>query len=201
VLVIPKANPDADISGIRRQVVERLDYLLPSGAALQTIMRDMALGGGKLLRPVFMMIVGRQFECDSRVLLDAGCAIEMVHAASLVLDDLPSMDNSPERRGLPAAHIRFGINATILAALALLGRAFSVISSEPLFQPHTHGPLTAILAKAVGVDGLVGGQFQELRLNASSVSPEQIQFVNVRKTAALFFAVVEMAACIAGVDG
>ena len=95
---------------------------------LQSIMREMT-AQGKRLRPTFVIIAGRLLGCNSKALIDAGCAIEMVHAASLAVDDLPCMDNSISRRGLPAIHVRFGDAAAILGAVALLGRAFQTVTS------------------------------------------------------------------------
>jgi geranylgeranyl pyrophosphate synthase len=155
---------------------------------------------GKRLRPIFLVLVGRLLGCNSRALIDAGCAIEMVHAASLAVDDLPCMDNSVSRRGLPAIHVRFGSAATILGAVALLGRAFQTVTSPERFPLETRVALAAVLARAIGSDALPGGQFDDLNLAKVGSGVESRQ-INMRKTGALFVAGVDAASCVAKVDG
>jgi geranylgeranyl diphosphate synthase type II len=192
-------NAERSIFAIRHEIDCRLHELLPSAGNLQFIMREMT-AQGKRLRPTFLVIAGRLLGCNSRALIDAGCAIEMVHAASLAVDDLPCMDNSVSRRGLPAIHVRFGDAAAILGAVALLGRAFQTVTSPDRFPLETRGALAAVLARTIGSDALPGGQFDDLNL-LKVASAVELQQINTRKTGALFVAGVEAAACVAKVDG
>jgi geranylgeranyl diphosphate synthase, type II len=192
-------NAKRSIFAIRREIDFRLHELLPSGGNLQSIMREMT-AQGKRLRPTFVIIAGRLLGCNSKALIDAGCAIEMVHAASLAVDDLPCMDNSISRRGLPAIHVRFGDAAAILGAVALLGRAFQTVTSPERFPLETQGALAAVLARTIGSDALPGGQFDDLKL-VKVASTVELRQINKRKTGALFVAGVEAAACVAKVDG
>jgi geranylgeranyl diphosphate synthase type II len=162
-------------------------------------MREMT-ARGKRLRPTFLVIVGRLLGCNSQALIDAGCAIEMVHAASLAVDDLPCMDNSVSRRGLPAIHVRFGDAAAFLGAVALLGRAFQTVTNPDRFPLETRGALAAVLARTIGSDALPGGQFEDLNL-VKAASAVELRQINSRKTGALFVAGVDAAACVAKVDG
>jgi geranylgeranyl diphosphate synthase type II len=162
-------------------------------------MREMT-AQGKRLRPTFLVIAGQLLGCNSRALIDAGCAIEMIHAASLAVDDLPCMDNSVSRRGLPAIHVRFGDAAAILGAVALLGRAFETVTNPDRFPLETRGALAAVLARTIDSDALPGGQFDDL--NPVKVgSAIELRQINTRKTGALFVAGVEAAACVAKVAG
>ena len=148
------------------QLALRRSKANPSGKSagnLQFIMREMT-AQGKRLRPTFLVIAGRLLGCNSSALIDAGCAIEMIHAASLAVDDLPCMDNSVSRRGLPAIHVRFGDAAAILGAVSLIGRAFQTVTSPDRFPLETRGALAAVLARTIGSDALPGGQFDDLNL-------------------------------------
>ena len=192
-------NAERSILAIRHEIDCRLHELLPSVDNLQSIMREMT-AQGKRLRPTFLVIAGRLLGCNSRALIDAGCAIEMVHAASLAVDDLPCMDNSVSRRGLPAIHVRFGDAAAILGAVALLGRAFQTVTSPDRFPLETRGALAAVLARTIGSDALPGGQFDDLKL-VKVASAVELRQINTRKTERLFVAGVDAAACVAKVDG
>jgi geranylgeranyl diphosphate synthase type II len=192
-------NAGRTIFAIRNEIDCRLHELLPSAGDLQFIMREMT-AQGKRLRPTFLVIAGRLLGCNSSLLIDAGCAIEMVHAASLAVDDLPCMDNSVSRRGLPAIHVRFGDATAILGAVALLGRAFQTVTNPNQFSVETRGNLASVLARTIGSDALSGGQFDDLNL-AKVASAVELRRINSRKTGALFVAGVEAAACVAKVDG
>jgi geranylgeranyl diphosphate synthase type II len=201
---IPVSEDESvDPRAIRCQVERRLRYWLPpESRPLAQCMREIVVAPGKRMRPVLTVLVGRGLNCRSPGLLDAACAIEMVHAASLVLDDLPCMDDATVRRGLPAAHLQFGEATVILAAVALLSRAFGILASEHLFPPHVGNQLVSMLAETVGTDGLAGGQYDDLVSGLDGLSLRQISTINRRKTGALFVAAVAMGATIAGVrDG
>jgi geranylgeranyl diphosphate synthase type II len=191
-----------EIEDIRVALEERIRYFLTEGGdqpdPLSAAMRAAALSAGKRMRPLLLMLVARDLGCTSPALLDAACAIELVHAASLILDDMPCMDDATLRRGKPTVHIQFGENVAILASVALLSRAFLILSQAQDITPAIRTRLTGALAETVGAQGLVRGQFQDL--HGGKRSPEDIATTNELKTGVLLGLSVEMAAIIAQAD-
>ena len=181
----------------------RLAELLPRPADRRDLvamaMREGALAGGKRTRPQMMLIAGRELGCDTPALLDLGCAIEMVHTASLVLDDMPCMDNAELRRGRPTIHRSFGEDVAALAAVGLLSQAFATVAALGGVAPGVRTQLVGVLACAVGPQGLVRGQCLDLR-DAGADGVDEIVDTNALKTGALFAAALEMTALLAGTD-
>ena len=144
-------------------VTVALDELLPRAGGpehrLTEAMRYAALGPGKRLRPFFALEAGRMFDAPERPVLRAACALECVHAYSLIHDDLPCMDNDDERRGRPALHRAYDEATALLAGNALHAAAFEIMA-----HPDTHddgavrAELVRMLAVAAGARGMVGGQ-------------------------------------------
>src|SRR3954469_8591257 len=130
---------------------------------LQMAIREAALGAGKRMRPLLMMLLARDLDCPPAGMLDAACAVEMVHAASLILDDMPCMDDAMLRRGRPTIHVRFGEDVAILAAISLLSRAFGLVASAPGVPADARTRMSSTLANAIGTKGLAMGQYQDLR--------------------------------------
>jgi geranylgeranyl diphosphate synthase type II len=129
--------------------------------------------------------------------LDAGCAIEMVHAFSLIHDDLPAIDNDDLRRGRPTCHKQFGEAMAILAGDALFALAFEVLSSgnapaDRLLQA------SRILSRAVGSDGLVGGEVVDVISEGQDVDHSTLEFIHTRKTGALIAAACEIGGLLGG---
>ncbi|AVR98907.1 polyprenyl synthetase family protein [Pseudoduganella armeniaca] len=181
---------------LRQEVDERIEALLAEGSdLLADAMRAAALGSGKRMRPLLLMLVARDLDCSSPGLIDVACAVEMVHAASLVLDDMPCMDNALLRRGRPAVHVQFGEDVAILAAIGLLSRAFCVLSSADGIPPAVRSRLVCTLSQTIGAQGLVRGQFQDLR--GGQRSADEIATTNELKTGVLLGVAVEMAAIVA----
>lgn len=192
----------SEMEDIRHQIEERLRLALPdNGRAdqLTAAMRAATLGTGKRMRPLLLMLVARDLGCTSPALLDAACAVELVHAASLILDDLPCMDDAKLRRGLPTVHRQFGEHVAILASVALLSRAFQLLSQAPDIPAQARTRLVGALADTVGAQGLVRGQFLDLHGNAQR-SLDDIARTNELKTGVLLGLSVEMAAIIADAD-
>jgi geranylgeranyl diphosphate synthase type II len=158
-------------------------------------MRAAALGAGKRMRPLLVMLVARDLGCTSPALVDVACAVELVHAASLILDDMPCMDNALLRRGRPTIHVQFGEDVTILAAVALLSRAFGILAAAHDVAPAVRARLVARLAETVGTQGLVQGQFLDLRGNRGT--ERDIAATNELKTGVLLGVAVDMAAIVA----
>ncbi|WP_285424056.1 MULTISPECIES: polyprenyl synthetase family protein [unclassified Pseudomonas] len=185
------------LSHVRASIEKRLDELLPESGNERDLvalaMRECTLAPGKRMRPILLMLAAEGLGHDGTCGLDLGCAVEMIHAASLVLDDMPCMDNAALRRGRPTVHLKFGEDVAILTAVALLSRAFGVIASISDLAPATRTQLVELAANAVGMQGLVRGQFQDLRDGQHPRSPEEIAVTNNLKTGVLFGAIVDMA--------
>ena len=154
------------------QVTVALDQLLPraDGAEERVVsaMRYAALGPGKRLRPFFAIECGRLFDLDERGPLRAGCALECIHAYSLVHDDLPCMDDDDMRRGRPTVHKEYDEATAVLAGDALLTFAFEILA-HPDTHPHgnVRAELITKLAQASGARGMVGGQMIDLAVTAA----------------------------------
>ena len=155
------------------------------------------LAPGKRLRPLLTMLTYFHFGRSDLAALDVACAIEMVHAASLVIDDLPAMDDSNLRRGQPTAHRKFGEDIAILSGIALLNQAYAVVANSPGLRSETQIDLMRLLCGAVGSEGLIGGQVMDLKLRGDAVEDQQLLKLNELKTSALFVAAAEAGARIA----
>ena len=180
---------------------ERLRHVMGDadpGDLLHSAMREAALGAGKRMRPLLMMLLARDLGCPPAGMLDAACAVELVHAASLILDDMPCMDNAMLRRGRPTIHVRFGEDVAILAAISLLSRAFALVSSAPGLPADARTRMSSTLANAIGTKGLAMGQYQDLRAGRDGRSGDDIAVTNELKTGMLFDVAVNMATVIAG---
>ncbi len=165
---------------------------------LDRAVRHAVLTPGKRIRPVLTILTSWELGAEGLQALDAACALEMVHAASLVLDDLPCMDDAPLRRGEPATHRAFGEDVAMLAAITLLSRAFATVGSAPGLSGEQRARLVTILAAAIGTEGLAGGQFRDLRGGKDlHQGMNKLRDANHKKTGALFVAAVEMGGVVA----
>jgi geranylgeranyl diphosphate synthase type II len=153
----------------------------------------------KRVRPVLTLLTAELCGGAAPAALTAACAIEMVHAASLVLDDLPSMDDAAVRRGKQATHIAFGEAIAILAAFGLLNGAFRTIARG--YEPPLASRMTALLSDAIGADGLIGGQAADLLGTDRQITFEMLERIHRGKTGALFSAAASSGALTAGASG
>ncbi|MBS9719087.1 polyprenyl synthetase family protein [Tianweitania sp. BSSL-BM11] len=168
----------------------------PDEPLVRTAVRESVMGAGKRVRPILVDLAARDLGYDQPAALQAGCAIELVHTASLLLDDLPCMDDALTRRGKPTVHIRFGEDVAVLAAIAMLGDAFGLAASVPGLSGEQRSALTLSLSQSVGMRGLVAGQYSDLR-NVGNVSENNVVELNDQKTGSLFVSAVEMAGILA----
>jgi geranylgeranyl pyrophosphate synthase len=122
--------------------------------------------------------------------LAVAVAVEYVHAASLVLDDLPSMDNAVRRRGRAAVHLAYGVATAELAAVTLLSRAFEIVARESGIAADVRTRISGELAAAIGASGCCGGQAADLAADPASVVLDELEAIHSRKTGALFVAAV-----------
>ena len=214
-MTAPPAPPSALaelLREVRAAVDARLPALLaaPEGAPdpldpLPPAVREALLSPGKRVRPALVVLAGDLFGVPREKLVDAGAAIEMVHAASLVLDDLPSMDDATTRRGRPALHLVHGESIAILAAVTLLVRAFGTLAEAGLHSrrgsglaPGTALDLVSRLADASGLSGLASGQALDLRTGGADATFDRLETIHARKTGALFVASAEFGAVVGG---
>ena len=163
---------------------------------LGAAMRYAVLGGGARLRPLLSLSVARVCGDPIPRLSDAAaCAVELIHAASLVHDDLPCLDDAAIRRSKPSVHRRFGVPTALLAGDALIVLAFEVIADETEFAPERIGALIGTLARGCGGRrGIAAGQAAELENDELSLS------LRLRKTSALFESASALGALAAGAD-
>ncbi len=158
-------------------------------------MRYTLLGPSKRVRGVLTLLAADLFG-STRDAMAAAAAIECVHASSLILDDLPAMDDTSTRRGGVANHLEFGEATAILAAVALLNLAFGHLAAA--YDAPLASALVRVLADAIGSDGLIGGQAEDLKLPAHPLRVAEIEPVDQRKTAVLFRAAAVAGAMVGG---
>ena len=186
------------------EVDRRLSILVPEAsgpaARLAEAARYALLAPGKRLRPLLAMAAAEHWGGDPADALDGGCAVEMVHAASLILDDLPSMDDASLRRGRATVHRAYGEDLAVLAAVALLARAFGVLSACSAIPPPARLRLLSELAEAVGFDGLTAGQTRDLH-QRDGAGLDDLAVLNRQKTGVLFEVSAMVGALAAGADG
>jgi geranylgeranyl pyrophosphate synthase len=190
------------VEGLRLQVDRRLAELIPAPNAEPGRLGEAAhyalLAPGKRFRPLLTLLAAEAFGAPIAKSLDVACAMEMVHAASLVLDDLPSMDDARLRRGRPTTHRVYGEADAILASVGLLTRAFGAIAESEALPPEDRSALVASLADAVGFSGLVAGQALDLSERNKPRTVAELDALNHRKTGVLMMAAAEAGARIGG---
>jgi geranylgeranyl pyrophosphate synthase len=179
-----------------RQRLERgLAELLPEAAeapaAIHEAMRYCLAAGGKRLRPVLLLAAADLYPRKADP-LPAAVSIECLHTYSLVHDDLPSMDNSPLRRGQPSAHVQFDEATAVLAGDALLTEAFRLLAHHYRGQPDVAVAVLGCLAEAADSRHLIGGQVVDTLSEDTDISPETLDYIHQHKTADLLTAALLM---------
>ncbi|RZI78480.1 MAG: polyprenyl synthetase family protein [Variovorax sp.] len=166
-------------------------------------MRYAVLDGGKRLRPLLVLAASEAVAGDPRAALRAACATELIHAYSLVHDDLPCMDNDILRRGKPTVHVKFGEAGALLAGDALQALAFELLTpGDGSVAPEVQARLCRLLACAAGSQGMAGGQAIDLASIGLALDEPQLRQMHRLKTGALLQGSVEMgAACATQVSG
>lgn len=167
-----------------------LDAMVPRAVGpeseLISAMRYAALGGGKRLRPFFVIECGRLFDLAEKQLLRVGAAVECVHAYSLIHDDLPCMDDDDLRRGRPTVHKAYTEALAVLAGDALQTLAFEILAHEDTHsQPRIRCELVCRLAQAAGARGMVGGQAVDMSAGGVEMETAMIARMQRMKTGAL----------------
>jgi farnesyl diphosphate synthase len=162
-------------------------------------MRHATLNGGKRMRPLLVYATGTAFGCDATALDHAAAAVELVHAYSLVHDDLPAMDDDALRRGKPTVHVAFGEATAILAGDALQSLAFELLAQAPL-PADARVAMLHELAVAAGARGMCGGQALDIDATGQEVAIDALRRLHALKTGALLRAAVRLGALAAAVD-
>lgn len=182
----------------------RLPALLPKPEerpeAVLRAMHYALTGPGKRLRPVLTLLVADLFGSRAEAVLDVACAVEMVHACSLIFDDLPAMDDAARRRGRPTVHLAYGEDVALLAGLALLNRAYALVAEGAqrlALHRYTTEDLIHHLAAAIGTGGLIGGQALDLLSRPEDLDLALLEYIHSHKTGALFMAAGELGAMAA----
>ena len=169
---------------------------------LHEAMRYATLGGGKRVRPLLCFAAGELVGAGAERLDIAAAAVEMIHAYSLVHDDMPCMDDDVLRRGKPTVHVEYDEATAMLAGDALQALAFHTLSEAKLAdEPATQLDMVRILAAAAGSRGMAGGQAVDLASTGKVLGLPELEFMHIRKTGALIRAAVRIGAgCGAGLD-
>ena len=179
-------------------VEQALEAWVPDDApaGLGGAMRYGVLDGGKRLRPLLVMAACDAVRGDTASALRAGVAVELIHAYSLVHDDMPCMDNDVLRRGKPTVHVKYGEAQAMLAGDAMQALAFEVLTPDNGMPAALQARLTALLARSAGHAGMAGGQAIDLASIGHPLSESELRDMHRRKTGALLQASVLMgAAC------
>lgn len=200
----PEPAPAVSWAPFRHDIEARLAVLLGDppggGSPVTAAMRYGTLSPGKRVRPLLLLLAARSLGVCTRSVIDVACALEMLHAASLYLDDLPCMDDATSRRGQPTVHAVFGEDVATLSAVALLTHALHTVATTPALPSSIRASMVAALTGAVGVQGLVAGQCDDLHAHVAGMSADSVEQINDRKTGALFAVAFELAAIAADSD-
>ncbi len=189
------------LSLITRARIERaLEHWLPAAdappATLHEAMRYSALAGGKYIRPLLVYATGQALHVSLDELDGPACAVELIHAYSLVHDDLPAMDDDDLRRGKPTCHRAYGEAIAILTGDALQSLAFHILAHDPAIKagPARRLKMIDTLAVASGSLGMAGGQAIDLEATGKALDLDELENMHARKTGALIRASVTLAA-------
>ncbi len=197
-------RPEARLACWSERVGGLLEFLIPPDRQpperLHAAMRYAALGAGKRMRPLLVYATGHALGASESQLDAAAAAVELVHAYSLIHDDLPAMDDDDLRRGRPTVHIAFDEATAILAGDALQALAFETLTSAP-HPADTCLRMLALLGGASGSLGMAGGQAFDLAATGQTIPIDQLERLHQHKTGALIRAAVGMGALAAGVGG
>jgi farnesyl diphosphate synthase len=187
------------MTAVQQRTERSLESLLPASdiapRRLHQAMRYATLGGGKRIRPLLCHAAGELAGADSARLDIAGCAVELIHAYSLVHDDLPCMDNDVLRRGKPTCHVEYDEATAMLVGDALQAQAFLLLSDHVLADdPLRQLEMLRLLAQAAGSRGMAGGQMIDIEGTGQILTRAELEFMHVHKTGALIRAAILLGA-------
>jgi farnesyl diphosphate synthase len=190
---------------IQRRTETALERYLPAPVTapvrLHAAMRYSVLGGGKRMRPLLCHAAGEALGADPQQVDIAACAVELIHAYSLVHDDLPCMDNDVLRRGRPTCHVEYDEATALLVGDALQTLAFQLLAEHPAARSSDRQlAMLTLLAQAAGSRGMAGGQAIDLAAVGMALSIEELEFMHIHKTGALIRAAVLLGAHAGAAD-
>lgn len=195
-------NSCCELETEREAIEKTLDELIPNtDSACKQLFesaRYAVLGGGKRLRPILTLLITKMLGGDIQTALLPACTIEIIHAYSLIHDDLPCMDNDDFRRGKPTVHKQYGESLAILTGDYLLTYAFEILAKAPDISASAKIELVTTLAHYSGSDGMIGGQVMDLAFEGKKISLDTLHLLHRSKTAALITAAIEFGSIIAG---
>jgi farnesyl diphosphate synthase len=199
--LVSGSSLDAALQQIQSEVDGAFDALLPipndARAPLVEAMRYAAIGGGKRVRPLLVAAVADLHGVDRNAAVFAGCAVEAIHAYSLIHDDLPCMDDDAMRHGKPTVHKAFGEAVAVLAGDSLHAMAFDILTrQETSSDPFVRAELVAVLAKASGHEGMAAGQVMDIAAEGEEFDLPAVTRLQQLKTGALLGASVELGAVL-----
>jgi geranylgeranyl diphosphate synthase type II len=187
-----------ELTALKRTIEDAIHHHLPTnsdiGQALVDAMRYASLSGGKRIRPLLVCATCTGLGGALEDALAPACAVEFIHAYSLLHDDLPAMDDDDLRHGLPSGHIKFGEATAILAGDALQALAFETLANAPGSRNDVRLTAVQVLAEASGWRGMVGGQSYDLASENKTLSLTELQSLHAAKTGALIKASVQIGA-------
>ncbi|MCF7912770.1 MAG: polyprenyl synthetase family protein [Candidatus Cloacimonetes bacterium] len=195
-----KSRTDLLEAGLKEYLPPRDEY----PQSLSEAMNYAVFSGGKRIRPIlffatYEILMGRKNLNRLSRVLPAAVALELVHTASLIHDDLPSMDNSPERRGLPSVHVKYSPATAILAGDALITKAFEVLTE---IKNNAHAiKCIEILTSSLSTRGMIGGQAVDLISQNKKININVLKYIHMKKTGALLQAAMEMACALNDAEG
>jgi geranylgeranyl diphosphate synthase type II len=184
------------------EYLEALSSRTGAPAPLDAPLRRALGAAGKRVRGVLTVAVGEAFGARAEKLIPAAAAMEMIHASSLILDDLPAMDDALLRRGAPALHREFGEDLAILSAVALLNHAYGLVAQAHADLSPRRWPMQQVMQRvvdAVGWNGTIAGESVDLHSEGSTLDFDTLEFIHSRKTGALFVAAAAVGAMLANV--
>lgn len=185
-------------AGVDRRLAELAPPMGSAPDRLVEAVRYCLLAPGKRFRPMVTLLAAAELGAPEGAALDVACAFEMIHAASLILDDLPAMDDAGLRRGLPTIHRAFDEATAILAGVGLLNQAYAVIASDHGLPASLRTDLAGRAAQAVGFSGLIAGQARDLFDREKLRDQAALDRLNHEKTGVLIVAAAQGGALVAG---
>ncbi len=181
------------------KALEDITLSFPKDNIVSEAMAYSLMAGGKRIRPVIALAVADSLDGDMDTALAFGCALEMIHTYSLIHDDLPCMDNDTMRRGMPTCHVKFGEAYALLAGDGLLTHAFTHITRNVKDKEKAFDFILYLSAMA-GIEGMVGGQTDDIRAEKERADMERLKSIHARKTGALINAAGAAGAIASGRD-
>ena len=179
---------------VNKSLQERIPPESGVGKELLEAMHYAVMGGGKRIRPIFTLAACESAGTNILSAMDAACAIEMIHAYSLIHDDLPAMDDDDIRHGRASTHVVFGEAQAILAGDALQSLAFQLISESSQLTDPVKVSIVLLLSRAIGYSGMAGGQSMDIKTEQLKISDSDLKLLHQAKTGALIKASIEIGA-------